>query len=347
MKYRMIFVLTVVLYISGCTTNEEAVLPAEDVQAIIQQYADQLSTDQNEIHRTRAMLALGTYYSISANSFQLPLDFSVDNLLSVYHAGIRKTEGTVDPAGFDFSGKTGIYCWDAASTSFIRSDDEIDYIQIDFPASVAGQENNVSLRIMKYAENIPAEGTAAEITSFQLELTIDGAPEMSLDYEASYDDLGNPANITVNFLVNPFEMSMDMVQQKGVMQINSIWKKEQNPILSSYFLIAKNNLNFSPYEGLAFAGKTSGFIKYREIKLDGSFDFSSTEIEKADKREAVQMGLYKDSRKLGRLYIDFSTEGARIIPGTLQYFIESMENQVRVPADRLIKPLFDGFNAMI
>ena len=345
MKNRWIFVLAVVFFIAGCKYNEEVIPPAEDVQTIIQKYADQLATDRVAIQQTKAMAALANYHIISSNSFRIPLNFSIDNL-SFYQAGLRKFEGEGDPGRFDFSGNLGIYQWDSVLEEFIRIDEDADFICINFPASATVQDNNASLKISRYEEAILTDGIIG-VAFFNMELTIDGKPEMNLDYEASYDVLGNPVSLVMNLTVNPFQLSMDLEQSKGVMQINSSWKKEQNPILSSYFLVARNNLNFIPYDGLAFAGKTSGYIKYRELKLDGSFDFSATEIEKADKRAAVQMALYSGSRKLGRLYIDFSTEGERIIPGTIQYFIESMENNARIPADGLIRPLLDGFNQMI
>ncbi|MBS0001039.1 MAG: hypothetical protein KFF73_18795 [Cyclobacteriaceae bacterium] len=338
-------VLAVVFFMAGCMNNEEITPPAEDIQTIIQQYSDQLITDRIEIQNSRAMMAMGTYYTIASNSFPVPIDLKVDNL-SFYYASMRKMEGNAGSQGFDFTGRLGIYNWNADLQQFVRSDGEANYIRLDFPAESGGQENNASLRINKYAEILLAEGSALQVTSLQMELTIDDMLEMSINYEADFDDAGNPLNLDVHILVNPFELSLDLVQSNGVIQINSTWKKQLEPILSSYFLIARNNINFMPYEGFAFTGKTSGYIKYREIKLDGSFDFSATEIEKDDKRMAVQMALYKGSRKLGRLYIDFQTEGDRVIPGTIKYFID-LENNSRIPADGLVKPLLDGFNNLI
>lgn len=351
MKKLWFVAFSVILMMTGCV-NDEEVAPAgeKDVNSIIRDYAEQLNTDIANIQGSSAMVAMESFALLPDNAFQAPFSLKINDL-SFYYANLRKVEGSVEPESFDFSANVGVYNWNSYLQQFIRSDDVVDYIQLDFPATYGGLENNATLRIMKYAEVDltgiidPSLGLIIEITSLESELIIDGITEMSVHYDAGYDDSGNLRNVIMETVINPFELSVDLAQSNGVMQINSIWRKQGAPILSSYFLIAKNNINFTPYDGFAFTGKTSGYIKYRELKLDGSFDFSKIEIENPDKEAAVQMSLYQGSRKLGKLYIDFQTEGEQVIPGSMHYFIE-IEDKSRISADHLIEPLFEGFNSL-
>jgi hypothetical protein len=343
MKSTFWVIFAVFFFLTGCMTEEEVAPQSEDIRTIIQQYADQLNVDKNEIQQSNAMKTLGTYYVISGNTFGFPLDFSMENF-SFYHPGLRKAAGST---GFDFEGMLGIYEWDPESGSFIRSGEDTDFIRLSFPSNAENRENNAELKILDYEEIPINDENTIEVTSINMQLTVDGVLEMSLDYTAGYDNMGNLGNLDMDLLIAPFTLTLDLAQSKGVIQVNSSWKKDGNPLLSSYFLIARNNLNFTAYEDFPFSGKTSGCIKYRDLKLDGSFDFSNVELEKADKGEAVQMALYKGSRKLGRLYIDFETDGERFVPGTTRYFIDCTEKKDRISADRLIKPLFDGFNDIL
>lgn len=352
MKNLWFVAISVIFIMTGCVNDEEVAPQAEkDVKSIIQEYIAQLNKDRIDIQNSSAMVAMESFSMLSDNIFQRPFSLRIDNL-SFYYANVRKTEGNVESHGFHFTDHLGVYHWDTALQQFIRSEEEVNYIQLDFPASRDGQENNATLRILEYTEvdltgiNGPDSGSLNEVTSIESVLTINGNTEMTVDYGAEFDDNGNLKDVRMETVINPFELSVDLVESNGVMQINSVWKEQGEPILSSYFLIAKNNINFTPYDGFAFTSKTSGYIKYRELKLDGSFDFSKVEIEKEDKRAAVQMSLYQGSRKLGQLYIDFLTEGESVIPGTLKYFIE-VENKSRIAADGLVKPLFEGFNSLL
>jgi hypothetical protein len=342
---------SVILMMTGCVNDEEVAPSVEkDVNSIIQEYVAQLSIDRADIQQSSSMMAMESFTFLPNNIFQIPFNLKIDDL-SFYYANVRMTEGSIEPESFNFSENLGVYQWDIAMQQFIRSGGEVDYIELEFPAIRGGQENNATLKILKYSEVDftgiidPSLGPVIKVTSFESELTINGNSEMTIHYNAGYDDSGNLRNVTMETAINPFELSLDLAQSNGVMQINSIWRKQEAPIFSSYFLIAKNNINFTPYDGFAFSGKTSGYIKYRELKLDGSFDFSMVEIENPDKEAAVQMSLYQGSRKLGKLYIDFQTDGEQVIPGTMQYFIE-IQDKSRISADGLIEPLFEGFNSL-
>ncbi len=352
MKKLWIVAFTVIFIMTGCVNDDEVAPSAEkDVNLVIQDYVAQLSTDRADIQQTTGMVAMESFSILSDNIFQLPLNLRIDNL-SFYYGNLRKADGSVESEHFNFAENLGVYHWDDVMKQFIRSDEEVDYIQLDFPATLDDQENNATIIIFQYAEVDltgtinPSTGSLIKVTALESELTVNGNTEMTIQYKAVFDAEGYLKTVNMETVINPFELSMDLTQNNGVMQINSIWKKQGAPILSSYFLIAKNNINFTPYDGFAFTGKTSGYIKYRELKLDGSFDFSNVEIEKHDKETAVQMSVYQGSRKLGKLYIDFQTEGEHVIPGTMKYFIE-VEDKTRISADELVKPLFDGFNSLI
>jgi len=349
MRKNWILAFTVVIVMAGCVSTEE-IVPSDElnVQSIIQDYEDLLKIDKAAIRNSKAMIAMESFSSLPDKSFELPFNLNIENI-SFYYANSRKMEGNGEQEIFNFSDILGVYHWNAMEQKFEKSTEEVSYIQLEFPDSYQGLENNASLKIKEYAViglNVldePISGQLYRITTFEVILTINGNVELTINYHAEYDKNGEIIDLSMNTLINPFELSVTMSQSNGVMQINSKWDKEHKPILSSYFLIAKNNINFTPYEGFSFTGKTSGYIKYRELKLDGSFDFSKIEIEKENKEGAVQMALYKGSRRLGKIYIDYQTEGERIIPGSMRYFIE-MEDKSRISADGVIKPLFEGFN---
>jgi hypothetical protein len=298
-----------------------------------------------------SMLAMESFTTLPKNIFQVPFGLKIDDL-SFYYANVRKTGGPLESGSFDFEENLGVYRWDSNLLQFIRSPQEADFIELEFPV-YSDQDNYLAvLKILDYEEVDlsgildPALGSPVKVTSLESDLLINGRTEMQIRYHAGYDEEGELRNVNLEMLINPFELSVDLVQSNGVIQINSIWRKESAPILSSYFLIARKNLNFTPYDGFAFTGKTSGYIKYRELKLDGSFDFSRIEIENPEKEAAVQMSLYQGSRKLGKLYIDFQTEGEQVVPGSLKYFIE-VEDRSRIEADGLIEPLFKGFDSLM
>lgn len=335
----------------GCVDDEEPVPVGEkDVNAVIREYESQLSIDQRDIRESVSMVVMESFASLPENIFQVPFGLKIDDL-SFYYANVRKTGAPLESGSFDFEGNLGIYRWDSNLLQFTRSPGEVDFIELEFPVYSNQDDYLAVLKILDYEEVDlsgildPVLGSPIKVITLKSDLIVNGKVEMQIRYQAGYDDEGELRNVNLEMLINPFELSVDLVQSNGVIQINSIWRKGTAPILSSYFLIARNNLNFTPYDGFAFTGKTSGYIKYRELKLDGSFDFSRIEIENPEKEAAVQMALYQGSRKLGKLYIDFQTEGEQVVPGSLEYFIE-VADRSRIEADGLIKPLFKGFNSL-
>lgn len=352
MKNFWITAFSVILLMGGCVNEEEITsIGGEEVNAVIREYEAQLIADRIDIQQSNAMVAMASFASLPKNIFQIPFGLKIDDL-SFYYAQLREAGGSLEAGSFDFEGNMGVYQWDRDLFQFIRNNEEVEFIELEFPAFSNEEENQAILKILDYEEVDltgvldPSLGSPIKVTILESELSVDGKTEMQIQYHAGYDQKGDLRNVNMEMLIGSFELSVDLVQSNGVMQINSIWKKESAPILSSYFLIARNNLNFTPYDGFAFTGKTSGYIKYRELKLDGSFDFSRIEIENPDKEAAVQMALYQGSRKLGKLYIDFQTEGEQVVPGSLQYFIE-VEDRSRIEADGLIQPLFEGFNSLM
>jgi len=332
-------------------SDEVVPSPQVDVKAIIQNFEDQLHNDKMDIQNSRAMQAMESFSALSTNSFDLPFDLKIENI-SFYYANLRTQEGTNERGDFDYVNNLGNYYWDSGMGEFIKSSEETNYIQLNFPGDKNGWENNATLTITNYTEidltdiREGSSGPVFEVTSFESLLYIDGKVEMEIHYSAEYDNTGILDQMSLDAIINPFQLTIDLTQSNGVSQLNTLWEKQNNPILSSYFLIARRNVNFTAYEGLAFTGKTSGYIKYRELKVDGSFDFSNIEIENEDKSAACHMALYNSNMKLGKMYIDFETEGEMIKAGSIRYYIE-VEDQPRFCIDGLIKPLFEGFYNLI
>jgi hypothetical protein len=349
MRNLWIIAFLAVLVMAGCVGTEE-IIPQDElnVETVLRNYEDLLKIDQADIRNSKAMIAVESFSSLPDKTFRLPFNLNIE-YISFYYAHARTMESSNQQEMFNFNNRLGVYQWNSAMQKFEKTTEEANYIQLEFPANYKGDKNNASLRIKEYSViglNVlddPTAGQLYKISAFEVILTIDGNIELTINYHAEYDKNGDFIDVSLKALINPFEFSLTMSQSNGVMQINSKWEKHMEPILSSYFLIARNNINFTPYDGFSFSGRTSGHIKYRELKLDGSFDFSNIEIEKEDKSGAVQMYLYRGNRKLGKLYMDYQTEGERIIPGSIQYFIE-LEDRSRISADGITKSLFDGFS---
>jgi hypothetical protein len=349
MRTFWILAFSVIVMMSGCD-NTTDLIPSDqlDVQSILQDYERLLSIDKADLRNSKATIAMEAFSSLTDNSFKLPFNLSIENI-SFYYANSRTTGGNSDQEMFDYNNKLGLYHWNSTEERFEKSSEEVNHIQLEFPGINDSQGNNASLLIKEYTEIgfTIIDGTISrqvfEITAFEAVLSVEENVELTISYHADFDDNGDLIDLAMETFINPFELTIFMTQSNGVMQINSKWDKQQQPIFSSYFLIAKNNINFTPYDGFTFTGKTSGHIKYRELKLDGSFDFSKIELEKQDKSDAVQMSFYQGSKKLGRLCIDYQTEGEQIVPGSMKYFVET-QNKFRISADGVVKPLFEGFN---
>jgi hypothetical protein len=338
-----------IIMMSGCD-NTTDLIPSDqlNVQAILQDYEGLLSIDKTDLRNSKATIAMEAFSLLPDNTFKLPFNLNIENI-SFYYANSRTTGGNNDQEMFDYTNRIGVYHWNSIEGQFEKVPEEVNYIQLEFPSINGGQDNNASLLIKEYAEigltvlDGPISDQVFEITAFEAILRVDENVELTINYHAEFDNAGDLIDLTMEAFINPFELTIFITQNNGVMQINSRWDKQQKPIFSSYFLIAKNNINFTPYDGFTFNGKTSGHIKYRQLKLDGSFDFSKIEIEKQDKGDAVQMALYQGSKKLGSLCIDYQTEGEQIVPGSMKYFVET-QNKFRISADGVVKPLFEGFN---
>ncbi len=332
-------------------SDEVVPSPQVDVKTIIQNFENQLNNDKMDIQNSVAMKAMESFSTLTTNPFDLPFDLKIESI-SFYYANLRIQEGTNERKDFDYMNNLGNYYWDSDIGEFIKSDVETNYIELNFPAEKNGSENNATLTITSYSEidlTGIREGSSDpifEVTSFESILYIDGKIEMEMQYSAEYDHKGLLDRLFMDAAINPFHLTIDLTQSNGVFQLNTIWEKQNSPILSSYFLIARRNVNFTVYEGLAFTGKTSGYIKYRDFKVDGSFDFSNIDLQKEDKSAGCQMAIYNSNRKLGDLYIDFETEQDKIIAGSISYYI-CREDQPRYCIDGLIKPLFKGFYHLI
>jgi len=171
---------------------------------------------------------------------------------------------------------TGVFYYNFDTGEFDLIDDDVDYIEIHFPATdeaYASQQLNAIIRItdLVMEEVIIDDVTEIVPSKIVMWMEVDGAEVMNLDFQMSVDSEGFPDSVSLVLNMEDYNLTMSFSGSNLNYNTNIIFKESNNTLLDV-------DLDIMFLEGREDVESVAGYIHLVPIRLDGSVDIASLEL---------------------------------------------------------------------
>ncbi len=300
--------LLLVLVLFSCEKDEESnpQFSTEEAKQAMSRLNLNLQTDIIELANAEGVIALGDLVSLtdlndpfggrmeseeSKNWFKM----SAQRLKVIFNPK-RLRSSRYEEDGFQFEQNVGRYDWSPDKNEFVKSPIDQSFIIINFP-SEGSVENNVSLTIAGYTEQLIEDefGSYYMPTSIVADLLVDGVKQVELSLSAVYSNIGEPQSGNIILFVNPYTLSANF-DNTGANQstlLTNLTKSDVTIVGTSVMVNFFDNLKEE-------VGSASGFVQYKEFRIQGSIDVNGFEIsENPDPNLFVDLDVFKEGSKIG------------------------------------------------
>lgn len=260
---------------TSCDKEEDAPLSANETKQAMAAIDTELTNELADLSESEGFLAMQSLSALSGAGDPFPLGRTSAEAKRNPNHHVRKavlslkqmingptqsarTQGDV---AFDYDENKGIYKWNAADSTFIKTGTST-IIQIEFPAE-GSTTNNAIFRLTDYAEVATPDGDEAySPTTIEATLDVDNVKQASLSVSVQYkgDGTDDPKFADISYFVNPYTIDVDLDDRAASTSSFSQYLSKGNDVLIGWGLTAT-------YNGLKIEENIS--------KLVGTFQLSS------------------------------------------------------------------------
>lgn len=240
---------------------------------------------------------------------------------------------------FVFEDHLGIYTYNFEFDSWDYTSGGIDHIQLVFPTE-GSTENNAKFSLFDYEEVVITQNYGDFVDEYINPTVIDAALEIdeimvaTLDFQASWNEIGDPTSATVALMLKPFQYNItfdDLDATKSSLDVSVTHDDE--------FLIGSGfDITFISAEKEKLS-EAIGYTGYRDFRIDATVDVEGFEnaTEESDLQEFYSAVLTKDGQKVGDIELDFENEVVYIV------FANGEKKDLAV----LLAPVFDEIELLL
>ena len=208
-----------------------------------------------------------------------------------------------DSERFDFKSNKGVYNWKPEIGDFEKSNDIIDFIQINFPTE-GSSTNDASLDILQYQDVVVGEGEYSP-TLIVGNIKVNSVLLVSLSFEASYLENGDPTLADVSMFLAPFDYHLKLENQQNASSalVASIGR-DASPILSTQVDISFQSPDKENVSAIR------GELTYRTHSISGAIDVAGIDVveqsNSGDINDYINLSLYQRNGKVGDIILSES-----------------------------------------
>lgn len=215
---------------------------------------------------------------------------------------------TTEEGSFDFNANKGIYTWDADLDIFEKTD-KSNIIIIRFPTEES-TTNNAELQLKAYSEVEIYDEEWDEYsylpTDLLAELYVNESKVASIDFEATWDEVGFPISADIALMVNNFSLNLSVDTSGTTSSSLSLTFKQGEEIIVDAAITVKYDDASKSEESL----KTiEGFVQIKNLKVQGNIDMHEADAVEVDWNKVFNLTLYSNNEKLGDIvFVDVDDE---------------------------------------
>jgi len=243
----------------------------EDAKQMLDQMETEMSQDLSLMQDAPGMEALSVLMNLS-DPFGAKKSTEPTVVLDQIYGLVSSNKESLatQSEAFDFDSKTGTYTWNIELERWsIEAGNPNDAIIIFFPANGESTENDAMLKILDVQET-PYTDEYQETeylpTLIEAELYINDELVAELNMTASYDQDGDPTQMSVNYSVVPFNMDLTLTSSATSANI-------------AYSLSSNNETLMGAELGVTFTDQTqetpasiNGSLTYRDYEVRADAD---------------------------------------------------------------------------
>lgn len=283
--------------------------------------------DQNDPMSGRVILEPGVSIERAvADVKRLAQTFSAKKKL-----GIETASETIDLSQF-----FGVYEWDAVSSTFVKNDEAVEFVEFRFPVKDS-QTNNAVFRLLKLEEQYIGLGEISSTvvpTAILAELYVDDKFCASLNFEANYSSLGLPESIEVSLFLDPFTHDLSFSWDSSQVNVSFGLTKGSDQLASTSVTANLGSEGFDALESLEIS------LIYRNFKIAGSISAPEGE-EVTDINELIDIAVYEGEDKIGDLEIEIDSNNDE---ATLWVVLA---DGTKVDLEEILQPVIDELEDII
>jgi hypothetical protein len=345
-KLNYYFLIAVAVAATSCNKDDETPqLTVVEAQKSMSKLSTDMSADIVDLIQSEGVNAIGELVSLlnlndpfggRVMSENEAKDWFKRNAILLKTIFLTKSinSSRTNDHGFDFIGNWGEYNWNPVTEQFVKTQISTEIIVINFPEE-GSTSNNISLKLTDYSELLIEDEFEHYYmpTILAADLSINGVKQIELDLDAQYTDVGDPEKANVSLYLNPFTftISFDVTSTKQSSGKASLSKGQEViaavDVVVDFLSVAKEELD-----------NISGFVQYRNIKIQGSVDVNGIETaSNPDMNNFVKLTLYDGANKIGD--IEFVTELIGGVEEDVPYV--KYNDGTKQKLEDVLQPVFD------
>lgn len=323
MKNRIITMIALATLLWSCDQDVENQRPdfisTEDAKQAMDDMSTGLAQDMAEMASAKGVVAMEYLTGLMDNS-SIPGLRSVENpALKPVKEALKSADAVLKPeflaqgiatdGGSEFEQNWGVYVWDFEKQHFIKTDEAVDYVQIQYPTE-GSAENNAVFKLLELKE-VEVDGEVV-VTDVVAQLYVDDQLELALTIDVGYSFLGFVESADFSLFVAPFELNLDFMMTTSAVAFSSSIIRDETQILSASIA---GEFSDSPIPEL---NSLDVSFSYGSVIMLGSVDVVGMEEATigADINDYVdfkfysnQFGIYDESTLIGEVVLMESTSG--------------------------------------
>ncbi|MDN4166533.1 hypothetical protein QWY31_13570 [Cytophagales bacterium LB-30] len=318
MKRSILVSVLAVSIFTACKKDDETSkeLSKVEAEAAIDEMADQLSGDIVGIMDSEGVKALESVSALYSNSGTFgrstkqvtpeQVKASMKALVKSFVPKKTVNGRMLATHAFVFEEWVGVYNYNSSIEDFERVGDS-DIIELNFPTEGSVNLNATlsisALDLIEYTYTDEwGEYTEVYPTDVQASLEVDNAEQASIDLQIGYNNEYMPVTVSLELFVNPYTFSFNFTNTNSTSaSIAGSIKLNSEVITAIDVAVVK--------AGEDEIKSATGFVQYREMKLQGSItnpDFMSPEPDSMG--DFIKLSLFKGSQKVGDIVFEIEED---------------------------------------
>jgi hypothetical protein len=243
---------------------------------------------------------------------------------------------------FNYNDKKGIYTWDPATETFVKSGTST-IIQVRFP-SEGSATNNAELQLKAYSEvhtyDVEFDEHSYEPAIVKASLLVDNQEVASLDLEIDWDESGIPLSGTFSASVTPFFATVSFdISSSTKNTLSASLKKNNETLFATSIVVAYSSPAKQEYD----LEQISGFVQVKNLTLKGTIDVQGADVsEEPDLNDFIKLQLYSGEKKIGDIV--FETELVDGFEESVTYL--KYNDGTKEKLETVFKPVLDEFETL-
>lgn len=307
-----VIVLTVFLASSCSNDKDEEGLTKAEAEQSLAALADILTEDITSIAGAEGAQSLENLMSLvtsdnSKNGRLIKAQLSIlDQLKNVAIPFTTLVDATTER--FDFTANFGVYNYDLATQSFIKSVDEVSYIEINFPDKNSNT-NNANLTLWSYADKQILVGFEPQYVPVLMEVTlnVDEVKMVEFGMDLELNSFGILQSGNAALFVSPFNFSLNSNSSTNNITIFNLNITNGDELILS----SKTEVEYTSDQKIIPA-KIESNISYGTFSMISTIDLEgitpmSDEI--PDLNELIKAALFDGADKIGDILFEEGDNG--------------------------------------